>query len=169
MRKLHNTVAARVTKLASRTFGRGIRGDACDSNARALLEHWVRAPTTPQRVAQRSRIVLMALDGVRDDEIASRLDISRPTVKLWTERFETSGPDALLHDAPGRGRPASMAPEAMRDRLREAKLVRPDGLPVSIRLAATFLGVSASSVWRALKRPALARRSQPPKPPTGNS
>ncbi len=152
MKNTLESVTYPVTKLAFMAGTCRLVGP--DAAARALLRHWVRAPTTPQRVAQRSRIVLLALDGVGDGEIASRLEVSRPTVRLWTKRFERSGPEALLHDAPGRGRPASMASSAMFDRLRQANLLRPDGLPVSVRQAAAFLGISASSVWRALRRAA---------------
>ncbi len=119
---------------------------------RALLQHWVRAPTTPQRVVVRSRIVLSALDGLSVDDIASQLAVSENTVRLWIARFEESGSEALLHDAPGRGRPAVIAPDDVRDRLRDANLVRPDGEPVSIRRAARFLGVSTSALWRALRK-----------------
>jgi len=125
----------------------------------------VRAPTTPQRVVQRSRIVLLALDGVPDKEIASRLNVSRPTVTLWEGRFEQYGPEGLVHDAPGRGRHASISPSAMWNRLRQANLLDPDDLPVSIRRAAAFLGVSASSVWRAIKKVHAAALRQARRPP----
>ena len=61
-------------------------------------------------------------------------------------------PEALLHDAPGRGRRPLLSADTMRERLQAANLVRTDGLPISIRRAAKFLGVSASAVWRALGR-----------------
>jgi hypothetical protein len=160
MKNTQESVTSPVTELAF-TAGAS-RLSPPDAAARALLRRWVRAPTTPQRVAQRSRIVLLALDGVGDDEIASRLQVSRPTVRLWTRRFDRSGPEALLRDAPGRGRPAAMAPATMSDRLRQANLLGPDGLPVSLRQAAKFLGISASSVWRALRRAASGRRHNPP-------
>jgi transposase len=37
-------------------------------------------------------------------------------------------------------------------RLREAQLIGPDGQPTSLRDAAKYLGVSASTVWRALRK-----------------
>lgn len=142
----------RVTKLSVAAAEQSAAGLTAGQASRALLEHWVRAPTTPQRVVLRSRIVLSALAGHSADETASQVDVSPTTVRLWTARFEHGGPEALLHDAPGRGRHAIFTADAMRDRLREANLVRPDGLPVSIRRAAKFLGVSASAVWRALRK-----------------
>lgn len=140
-----------VTKLGALKAA-GSTAEPADSAPRALLQHWVRAPTTPQRVVVRSRIVLSALDGLSAEDIAAQVDVSPNTVRLWTARFEQGGAEALLHDAPGRGRPASLAPEAMQDRLRAANLVRADGLPISLRRAAKYLGVSASAVWRALGR-----------------
>jgi transposase len=141
-----------VTKLAAVVPGGTMAELPQEAVPRALLLHWVRAPTTPQRVVTRSRIVLSALDGLSVDDIASRLDVSTATVRLWIARFEESGSEALLRDAPGRGRPAVIAPDEVRDRLREANLVRADGEPVSIRRAARFLGVSTSSLWRALRK-----------------
>jgi outer membrane protein OmpA-like peptidoglycan-associated protein len=106
----------------------------------------------PQRVAQRSRIVLLALDGIRTREIASILAVSRATVRLWTKRFAERGPEALLHDAPGRGRHPRMTAASMCARLRQANLLGPNDMPVSMRRAARLLGVSATSVWRTLNR-----------------
>jgi transposase-like protein len=155
-----------VTKLAFRHRARDNSVQAAASDLRAVLQRWVRAPTTPQRVALRSRIVLLALDGLREDEIAARLHVSRPTVKLWMRRFARHGPEGLVHDAPGRGRHPSMSPSTMWNRLRQAKLLGPDGLPVSIRRAAAFLGVSASSVWRASKKVHVTAHPQSRKPPS---
>jgi transposase len=141
-----------VTKIAAVELIQGVTNSAVEDGARALLRHWVRAPTTPQRVVIRSLIVLSALDGLSVDDIVAHVRVSPRTVRLWIARFEEHGPEALLHDAPGRGRPASLTPDAMHDRLRDANLVRPDGEPVSIRRAAKFLGVSTSAVWRALRK-----------------
>jgi transposase len=116
---------------------------------RRLLERWLKAPTTPQRVVRRSRIVLLAADGQRVHEIAATLGISRPTVRLWLDRFKTRGAQALLHDAPGRGRPASIDRQIARDRLQAANLLDATGHPVSLRRASAFLQVSPSAVWRA--------------------
>lgn len=122
------------------------------SGARAQLERWIRSATTPQRVVWRSQIVLYALDGVSTAEIATRLGVSQPTVRLWLRRFASGGPPALLRDAPGRGRRPSMDYDTLMSRLREANLIGADGQPTSLRDAAQLLGVSASTVWRALRK-----------------
>jgi transposase len=119
---------------------------------RAELERCVRASTTPQRVVWRSRIVLLALDGLTCHEIASRISVSLPTVRLWLRRFASQGASALLRDAPGRGRRRVLDPSTMMSRLREAHLLGEDGQPTSLRAAARQLGVSPSTVWRALQK-----------------
>jgi transposase len=117
---------------------------------RALLERWVRAGTTSQRVARRSRIVLLALDGV--DDVAARVGVSPRTAQLWITRFWEGGAEALLHDAPGRGRHATVDSSTLLDRLRQGNLLLADGQPSSLRRAAAFLQVSPSALWRALKK-----------------
>ena len=71
---------------------------------RALLERWAGAHKTPQSVALRARIVLLATAGESNSAIARRLSVSRPTVILWRERFQTGGPQALTETRPGRRR-----------------------------------------------------------------
>jgi transposase len=116
-------------------------------------------------VAQRSRIVLLALDGVRTRDIARALAVSAATVRLWTRRFADRGPEALLHDAPGRGRHARMTAASMCERLRQANLLGSNDIPLSLRRAAAVLGVSATSVWRTLKQPFLRDRRPTRKAP----
>jgi transposase len=67
---------------------------------RNILEAWVRAKTTPQRVVLRSQICLLAAEGVSHNAIAKELSASRPTVILWTNRFREKGPSGLSEDAP---------------------------------------------------------------------
>jgi DNA-binding CsgD family transcriptional regulator len=71
---------------------------------RKTLARLVRSGLTPQRVALRARIILLAADGLSNGEVARRLDINRHTVALWRGRFAEGGPDALLRDRSGRGR-----------------------------------------------------------------
>ena len=54
---------------------------ACVSpEQRRQLEAWVRAPSTPQSVVTRSRIVLAAAEGTANNRIAKELGVSRPSV-----------------------------------------------------------------------------------------
>ncbi len=76
-------------------------------NLRSLL----RSGKTPQKIALRANIVLLAGEGVPNFSIARKLDTSRPTVLLWRERFHEAGVPGLLKDAPRPGRKKSIAPE----------------------------------------------------------
>lgn len=75
----------------------------------AQLLRWVRARTSPHRLVVRSRIVLLAGDGLSTGAIAARLHVSPATVRLWCRRFHRQGVGALVHDAPGRGRRPGMS------------------------------------------------------------
>lgn len=72
-----------------------------DSRILQLLE---RSPSTPQGIALRVRIVLLASTGVANHLIARKLSTSRPTVLLWRERFVNKGSVGLLSIEKGRGR-----------------------------------------------------------------
>ena len=88
--------------------------DSCEALAitraqREVLETWIAARNSPQKVVFRSRIVLAAARGISNRQIASELETSRPTVILWRNRFLQGGTAALIADAPGRGRPKQIA------------------------------------------------------------
>ena len=71
---------------------------------RDQLDQWIRAQYTPQQVVLRSRIVLLAAQGLPDLEIATELSVNRHTAGLWRRRFRQEGLDAVWEIAPGRGR-----------------------------------------------------------------
>ena len=71
---------------------------------RNQLQSWIRAQFTPQQVALRSRILLMAADGKQDLEIADELNVNRHTPALWRKRFQTQRLDGVWEIQPGRGR-----------------------------------------------------------------
>src|SRR5213592_5015032 len=74
---------------------------------RKQLESWVRAQFTPQQVALRSRILLMAAEGKQDLEIADELEVNRHTPSLWRKRFLANGLDGVWETRSGRGRKPS--------------------------------------------------------------
>jgi transposase len=121
---------------------------------RRLLESWVRAGLTPQRVARRARIILHAADGFDDRSISRKLSISPHTVDLWRSRFTKGGPTILQRDAPGRGRRPMNATELIASVQRTP---RQDGRRWSIRLIAEVTGISRASVHRILRRNALGK------------
>lgn len=116
---------------------------------RAQLEQWESAQGTPQQVALRCRIILMALAGEQNQDIARILRISRPTVNLWRKRVSASGIGEVWEIEPGRGRKPHYD-QAKRDAIINSTLqTKPRGMTHwSCRLMAEEQGVSKDTVNR---------------------
>ena len=68
--------------------------------------------TIQAQVVDRARILLYKADGVSFDDIASRLNISKRTVRLCISKFNNGGLDAALFDAKRSGRPTEISDDA---------------------------------------------------------
>src|SRR4051812_40855452 len=118
---------------------------------RAQLEAWTRRPTSARALAQRSRIVLLAADGLRNSEIAERLGTGRPMVTKWRNRFAEQRLDGLT-DEPRPGRPRTVTDEQV-----EAVIVKTlestpkDATHWSTRSMAREVGLTQSAVHRIWK------------------
>ena len=77
---------------------------------RERLETVARKYTSSYRDVIRARIVLYAADGLRNDQIAARLDSPRQIVSKWRKRYFEQGFAGLL-EQPRRGRPARFSPQ----------------------------------------------------------
>src|ERR1700688_4701415 len=81
------------------------------------LNDLVRAHSTPQKLAERARIILLAAAGVGIAETAGKLGIWRKTAGHWRRRWRTAdasaGVAARLSDAPRCGAPSRFTPEAI--------------------------------------------------------
>ena len=116
---------------------------------RRTLEAWVRAQNTPQSVALRARIALLAADGLPNSRIARELDVSRPTVILWRRRFVEGGPSALTQIAPGRGRRVTYGAERVNQIVQATTQTKPPGATHwSTRTMAKAQGLSKATVQR---------------------
>jgi hypothetical protein len=80
---------------------------------RAVLESLARSYTLPYWQVTRAQMVLMAADGMRNDEIAARLRCGRDVVSQWRKRFYEQRL-AGLEDRPRRGRPPAFPPSRAR-------------------------------------------------------
>jgi len=67
------------------------------------LTVWVRAGTTPQRLARRARLILASAAGLGSRTLAKQEHMSRTTVRRWLARFLVKRCDGL-QDHPRRGR-----------------------------------------------------------------
>ncbi len=76
---------------------------------RVTLEAMARKYTLPYREVIRTRIVLYAAEGLRNDQIAARLDTPRQIVSKWRKRFFEQRL-AGLEERERRGRPARFSP-----------------------------------------------------------
>ena len=80
---------------------------------REVLESMARSYTSPYWQVTRARMVLLAAEGLRNDQIAARLDCGRDVVSQWRKRFFEQRL-AGLEDLPRRGRPPAFSPSRSR-------------------------------------------------------
>lgn len=76
---------------------------------RAELEARARQYTLPYRDVVRAKVVLLAAQGLGNRQIAQRLDLPRPKVSKWRQRFYHERL-AGLQDRPRAGRPRVFPP-----------------------------------------------------------
>ncbi len=76
---------------------------------RRIIEERARKYTLPYREVVRAQMVLLAARGLRNDEIARRLNTRREVVSMWRKRFFGEGL-AGLEERPRRGKPPVFPP-----------------------------------------------------------
>jgi transposase len=70
---------------------------------REQLEHWERSGKTEQRLAKRSRIIVLKAQGRSTTQIAQQMGCDVDSIARWVKRFNAEGV-AGLYDKAGRGR-----------------------------------------------------------------
>src|SRR5215204_5583543 len=119
---------------------------------RAQLEVWTRRRTSAQALAQRSRIVLLAAEGLKNTEIAERLEINRAMAAKWRSRFAVHRLDGLT-DEPRPGRPRTISDEQVDAVITKTLESTPrDATHWSTRSMAREVGLTqtaVSRIWRA--------------------
>ena len=128
--------------------GRPVSTLRLDDPTRTQLLRQARSAVSPHRVVLRSRIVLECERRGTDRAVARHLGVSPRTVKRWRQRFLRGGCEALVADAPGRGRKTALGAGA-RTLLASYVDRRSRGEPIpALRAMARDLKVSVSSVHR---------------------
>ena len=119
----------------------------------SALTTWAQGRRVPFRLVQRARIVRLAAEGVSNQHIARQLEISRPTVQLWRERFLALRVAGLEKDAPRPGR-LPRIPERTVRAVVEATLhtTPPAATHWSTRSMAKAQGLSEATIRRIWKR-----------------
>ena len=116
---------------------------------RVVLERWIRAHGTPQSVARRARVILLAAEGHSNVSIARELGVGRPTVIACRKRFGQDGVEGLTRVAPGRGRRARISQEQVAEIVHATLHEQPKGeTHWSCRSLAKAKGVSPATVQR---------------------
>lgn len=76
------------------------------------LQSIVQKGTVEARVYRRAKILLLKAEGMSNESIADKLDITVPTVRLCLKKYSDSGIQSALEDIPGRGCKAEIFDDA---------------------------------------------------------
>jgi putative transposase len=128
--------------------GRPLSALILTAEEREELAGFAASRSLPHSLVARAKLVLLAAEGLANQEIGERLGWSKTTVSKWRQRF-------LKHRLPGLydevrpGRPRSVSDEKVAVLLRRTIRQRPPaGTHWTVRLAAEANGLSKSTVHR---------------------
>jgi transposase len=118
---------------------------------REQLESWSRRRTSAQALAERSRIVLAAAEGLKTMEIARRLGVNISTARRWRNRFAEQRLDGLL-DEPRPGQPRTVTDQQVEEVIVKTLETTPkNATHWSTRSMAAEVGLTQSAVHRIWK------------------
>ena len=120
-----------------------------DPASRTELERLSRKRSLAARVVVRSRIILLAADGLQNQQIADELGVSTRMAALWRGRYLSLGIQGLLKDAPRPGRTPRITAEAVAEVVTKTTRMTPSNATQwSTRVMAREAGISEASVRR---------------------
>ena len=115
---------------------------------RRVLAQWARRPTTAQRVARRSQIVLACAEGRTNRAVAAQLGVSSNCVCTWRERFRVRRL-AGLNDEPRPGVPRTVTDDRVVEVItRTLEAPPPTRTEWSTRSLGDALGLSKATIAR---------------------
>jgi transposase len=120
---------------------------------RAELEVMARSSSLPHRKVVQARALLLAADGVANNEIARRCDTTADAVRRWRARFADTGVAGVGVIAPGRGRKPEIDQTIVEAIVADTLHTRPDDGSThwSTRTMADRFGVGKDTVARIWK------------------
>jgi transposase len=119
---------------------------------RKALESWSRGRSTPARLVQRARIVLLAADGMENIDIAVEVGTDRQTVGRWRTRFVREGRHAIEKDRPRGGRQPTKRQSVAQKIIRKTTREKPkNATHWSTRTLAAELKIDHTMVHRVWK------------------
>jgi transposase len=121
-----------------------------NEETRRKLEQQSRGRSTQARVVLRSRIVLLASEGLQNKQIATVLNVAPRMAALWRGRFIERGMEGILKDAPRPGRRPTISRTSLIEKTTQSTPAT--ATQWSTRTMAREMGISKASVsriWRA--------------------
>jgi transposase len=120
------------------------------ADQRSALVRMSRSTSLPHRAVVQARGLLLAADGVANQEIARRCGVDSDTVRRWRTRFADQGVDGVGVIAKGRGRKPSIPAGTVEEVVRLTQQERPaDGSTHwSTRSMAARVGIGKDAVAR---------------------
>lgn len=116
---------------------------------RLRQEKLARGRSTPVRIMQRSRILLLANEGLQNKQIAMQMKVAPRMAALWRDRFLALGVEELLKDASRPGRTPSISPQIVTEVIEKTTQSKPaNATQWSRSTMARVAGISESSVGR---------------------
>lgn len=119
---------------------------------KATLQGWLRKGTTPNRLAQRARILLSLADRIPPQEISAQHGTSVASVFRWRTRYQDLGV-AGLNDLPRPGQPRKLSQKKVREILElTTQRIPAEATHWSLRLMARYAGTTVHQVrqvWQA--------------------
>jgi transposase len=124
-----------------------------EDKERQVLNRLARSRSTSVRLAERSKVVLLAAGGKTNGDIAEALGMSRQKAGRWRERYHRFGLAGIEKDAPRPGRKKKISSRKVNRVIELTTQAKPDNATHwSRRLMAERVNISESSVgriWRA--------------------
>jgi transposase len=114
---------------------------------REMLESIAAMPSLPHRMVREAKGLLMAAEGIANEQAAKALGVSRSTVLGWRRQFATDGVKGVGKVRKGRGRKPTIAQEKVAQIVHDTlHTTPPDATQWSVRSMAKHAGVSKSTV-----------------------
>jgi transposase len=130
------------------TLGRPLRPLTLTDDERGKLQAWAKRPTSAQRLALRSRIILACAEGLSNRDVAARLRLTAQTVGKWRHRFLADRLEGLT-DEPRPGAPRSLSDAQVEDVIARTLESKPEAATHwSTRSMARATGLSQSAIVR---------------------
>ena len=115
---------------------------------RQQLTAVARSRSLPHGVVMRARIVLLAANGIPNNQIAHEVGLSQQSVCLWRKRYLGHGVEGL-HDELKGGRPRTISDERIASLIRRTLKAKPaDGTHWTVRSIARETRISTTTVHR---------------------